>query len=378
MTNSKPIQGLCMVLAAALVLMSGQPASAKMVKKVDNFVILLDQSGSMAQRLAGAEQKKIEQAVSLISRLDLAIPELDYTGSMYLGSPFAVVSPPADYRTGPLAAAAKGVKTRFDVFGRNTSLGDDLVSIGPVIDGARGRTALIILTDGDNNQGLDPVAEARAMYARNNPNLCIHVISFADSPRGQMVIDQIRAISGCSVAVDAGDLASEAALARYARDVFYQDAQVVATPPGDADRDGVLDDRDKCPNTEYGVLVDADGCALKYTLEIEFDFDQAEIRPEYHNQIAGAAAFVRRYPQTKILIAGHTDSVGDADYNKGLSMRRAEALETYLVENFGIDADQLFPRGYGEMRPVASNDSEAGRQKNRRVEFICCTVIPPE
>jgi OmpA-OmpF porin, OOP family len=126
------------------------------------------------------------------------------------------------------------------------------------------------------------------------------------------------------------------------------------------------------------VLVDAVGCDLKYTLQIEFDFDKADIRPQYHEQVAGAAEFIKRYPQTKILIAGHTDNVGEADYNKMLSMQRAEALKAYLVEKFGISGDQLFPRGYGELRPVASNDNDEGRQRNRRVEFICCAIIPPE
>lgn len=367
----------CLVLGLVLCL-PGQTAFAKMVKKVDNFVVLLDQSGSMAKKLAG--QKKIKSAVDVISRLDQAIPELDYYGSMYLGSPYAVASAPATYRTGPIASAAKGVDTDFEVFGRKTSLGDDIGTIGPAIDKLSGKTALIVVTDGDNNQGADPVAAARALYDRNKPNLCVHVISYASTAHGKAVVEGLRALSNCSVAADAASLASEAGMAQYAKAVFYEDAPVAAAPPppGDSDRDGVTDDKDQCPTTEYGVLVDAVGCDLKYTLQIEFDFDKADIRPQYHEQVAGAAEFIKRYPQTKILIAGHTDNVGEADYNKMLSMQRAEALKAYLVEKFGISGDQLFPRGYGELRPVASNDNDEGRQRNRRVEFICCAIIPPE
>ena len=367
----------CLVLGLALCL-PGQTAFAKMVKKIDNFVILLDQSGSMGQRMDG--QKKIVSAVDVITRLDQAIPELGYNGSMYLGSPTKVASVPATYRTGPIASAAKGVDTDFEVFGRKTSLGDDIGTIGPAIDKLSGKTALIVVTDGDNNRGADPLAAARALYERNKPNLCVHVISYADTANGKAVVDGLRALSDCSVAADAGSLASESDMAQYAKAVFYNDVPVAAAPPppGDADGDGVTDDKDQCPTTEHGVLVDAVGCDLKYTLQIEFDFDKAEIRPQYHEQIAGAAAFIKRYPQTKILIAGHTDNVGAADYNKTLSMQRAEALKNYLVEKFSIGADQLFPRGYGELRPVASNDTDAGRQRNRRVEFICCSIIPPE
>jgi len=367
----------CLVLGLALCL-PGQTAFAKMVKKIDNFVILLDQSGSMGQRMGG--QKKIVSAVDAITRLDQAIPELGYNGSMYLGSPYAVASAPATYWTGSIASAAKGVDTDFEVFGRKTSLGDDIGTIGPAIDKLSGKTALIVVTDGDNNRGSDPVAAARELYERNKPNLCVHVISYAGTAHGKAVVDNLRALSDCSVAAAAGSLVSEADMAQYAKAIFYNDVSVAAAPPppGDADGDGVTDDKDQCPTTEHGVLVDAVGCDLKYTLQIEFDFDKAEIRPQYHEQIAGAAAFIKRYPQTKILIAGHTDNVGDADYNKTLSMQRAEALKTYLVEKFSIGADQLFPRGYGELRPVASNDTDDGRQRNRRVEFICCSIIPPE
>lgn len=146
--------------------------------------------------------------------------------------------------------------------------------------------------------------------------------------------------------------------------------------PLDSDGDGVPDYLDKCPDTIPNVMVDKDGCALKHTLQIEFDFDKADIRAEYSGQIAEAAAFVKRYPETEILVAGFTDSVGDEDYNRELSMRRAEALKNYMVENFGISREQLHPRGFGESRPVASNETEEGRAQNRRVEFICCVVIP--
>lgn len=147
---------------------------------------------------------------------------------------------------------------------------------------------------------------------------------------------------------------------------------------GDDDGDGVLNSRDKCPGTEKGVMVDEDGCPLKFTIQIEFDFDKSEVRPEYRDELRKAAAFMNKYPQTQFLLAGHTDSMGTDEYNMGLSKRRAAAVKKYLVENFGIAAHLMTPRGYGERQPVATNDTEEGRQQNRRVEVICCVVIPPE
>jgi OOP family OmpA-OmpF porin len=159
----------------------------------------------------------------------------------------------------------------------------------------------------------------------------------------------------------------------------------VAPPPPpkkpvdrDSDGDGVLDSRDKCPDTPMGVIVDEDGCPVKFTLQIEFDFDKSAVRPEYHARLKEAAAFINKYPETKFLLAGHTDSRGSDAYNKALSNRRAAAVKKYLVEEFGICAHLLYPRGYGESQPVASNETDEGRQRNRRVEVICCVIIPPE
>jgi len=152
----------------------------------------------------------------------------------------------------------------------------------------------------------------------------------------------------------------------------------VAFVDGDDDGDGVLNSRDKCPGTEKGVIVDENGCPVKFTMQIEFDFDKAEVRPAYHEKLREAAAFINKYPETKFLLAGHTDSKGSDEYNAGLSMRRAAAVKKYLVEEFGIAAHLMTPRGYGESQPIDTNDTEAGRQANRRVEVVCCVVIPPE
>ena len=148
--------------------------------------------------------------------------------------------------------------------------------------------------------------------------------------------------------------------------------------PVDSDGDGVPDYLDKCPGTPRGVVVDEKGCPVSFTMQIEFDFDKADVRPMYHNQLKEAADFINKYPANQILVAGHTDSKGTDAYNKALSQRRAENVRKYLVNKFGISANKLVARGYGESQPIASNDTDAGRQQNRRVEVICCTVIPAE
>lgn len=139
---------------------------------------------------------------------------------------------------------------------------------------------------------------------------------------------------------------------------------------GDDDGDGVLNSKDKCPGTEKGIMVDEFGCPIKFTLQIEFDFDKDEVRPQYHDKLRKAADFINKYPGTKFLLAGHTDSRGSEEYNEALSVRRAAAVKKYLVEQFGIAAHIMSPKGYGETQPVDTNSTDEGRQRNRRVEVI--------
>jgi len=148
--------------------------------------------------------------------------------------------------------------------------------------------------------------------------------------------------------------------------------------PLDGDLDGVLDAVDQCPDTDPGILVDERGCDLKFTLQIEFDVDKAAIRPEYHGILREAAEFLAHYPAPYVLVVGHTDAQGDAAYNKKLSLERAQAVRRYLIDQFGADGEKLVARGFGEAAPVADNESAEGRRQNRRVELVCCALIPPE
>ncbi len=146
----------------------------------------------------------------------------------------------------------------------------------------------------------------------------------------------------------------------------------VPVAPADSDGDGVTDDRDKCPNTPKGTKVDADGCPIvmapqRMEIKIEFDFDSAEIRPQYTAALGDVAAFMGKYSSAVATIEGHTDSTGPEEYNQGLSERRANAIAAYLTDNKGVSANRLKTVGYGESRPVADNATREGRQRNRRV-----------
>lgn len=103
--------------------------------------------------------------------------------------------------------------------------------------------------------------------------------------------------------------------------------------------------------------------------DVLFDFDQANLKPGAGRVVERLRTFLSEYPERKVMIEGFTDSVGPDEYNQSLSQRRAVSLQEALVQQ-GISPGRIDIRGYGEQYPVASNDSPAGRQQNRRVEII--------
>lgn len=119
---------------------------------------------------------------------------------------------------------------------------------------------------------------------------------------------------------------------------------------------------------EIGGKVASEGKAVFYG--ILFDFDKADITPESEPQLAEMAKFLKASPAARVFVIGHTDNKGALDYNLGLSGRRAEAVVRALTTKHGIDAKRLTPRGLGPLAPVATNRTDDGQAKNRRVEMV--------
>jgi len=105
-------------------------------------------------------------------------------------------------------------------------------------------------------------------------------------------------------------------------------------------------------------------------LNIEFDTAKWDIKPKYDDELKQVADFMKAHPEKKLVIQGHTDNVGTEASNIKLSQERADSVKAYLVDKFGIAGDRLHAVGYGPNKPIASNASEEGRQKNRRVEAV--------
>lgn len=131
------------------------------------------------------------------------------------------------------------------------------------------------------------------------------------------------------------------------------------------------------PMQEQMVKIDAEEMAKEIMSSgsvsiygIYFDFDKADIKPESEPTIAEIAKFLKEEPNLKVFIVGHTDNEGSLEYNIDLSNKRAKSVVSKLVNDHGIEPSRLAPEGLGFLAPVASNRTEQGRAKNRRVELV--------
>ncbi|MYL27963.1 MULTISPECIES: OmpA family protein [Halomonadaceae] len=144
----------------------------------------------------------------------------------------------------------------------------------------------------------------------------------------------------------------------------------------DSDNDGVTNRNDQCPDTPEGAKVNDQGChetlkeSVRETLNVRFETASANVTEGSLPEIRDVAEAMREFPESTLVLEGHTDSVGNAEANRALSQRRAEAVKQVLVEEMGIAADRVSAEGYGESQPVADNDTAEGRAQNRRVESV--------
>ena len=155
--------------------------------------------------------------------------------------------------------------------------------------------------------------------------------------------------------------------------------------PTDSDSDGVPDGLDKCPDTSAGLKVDANGCPVEYIEKetelldtgmirlqnVNFETGKANLLPESEPALDVVGEVLRRWPDLKIEIGGHTDSQGSTASNQKLSESRAKAVLAYLTRKFpDLKAAQYKAKGYGEGRALVPNTTELNKAKNRRVEFV--------
>ncbi len=336
-------------MALVLVLAVAAQAPAETLRpKVDNFILFFDHSGSMVQDNEMFKAHKLVLAKSLALRMNAAIPDLGYQSGVNTYAPFAVQLTPTAYTRTAVSSAVNGIDTNYEIYGRITPMGPGLKSIDATLATLKGRTALIIFTDGNSNYGSDPVDEAKALYAKY-PNLCIHIVSYADKAHGKEVVSAIRALKDCTVAGDPIALQGDSALKQFVRDVFYDVVPEEAPAPART----MAPEKPECETITLGNM--------------NFAFDKYEITAGMEPALELALSVMTKSSCARFVVEGHTCNIGTDEYNQGLSLRRANSVAKWLIEK-GYTG-KLEISGKGESAPKYDNSNAEGRSLNRRVEI---------
>ena len=322
------------LMALALVMgLASASQAADLVRKVDSFDLVADQSGSMMMKMEGTKMTKAAGAKQVLTSVVEALPDLGYQSSAHTVAPAGAVTAYNFFDRAIMKKGLAGLKTEGQIFGKMTPMGDGLHALSAEYANMARPTAVVLASDGANNTGIDPVAEVVTIY-QNQPGLCFHVVSFADTEEGQAVLDKIAGLKDCSVSVKGSDLlADQKALNQFVADVFY----------GEGVEDALV---------LHGV---------------NFAFNSYALDAKAQGVLDEAAAVLKE-KKVHVTLEGWTDYIGSDAYNKKLSQNRASAVKAYLVEQ-GVPASNITAVGMGKSFKF-DNATEEGRYLNRRVEFI--------
>ena len=390
-------------------------------QKANTFIVILDASFSM--RAPYGDGTEFDQAKTFVSRMTETLPDLDLTAGLRSFGHNPNVSKDktvlfygmSDYTKEGLDGALTALKYP----GGKTPMAEAIDAAANDLKGTQGQIAVILISDGDRElMERSAAVAAETMKNQYGDKLCIYTVFIGDEDpeskdpagvlyrkivgdvlAGKALMNKIVENGQCGVAGDAKDKMSSQGMADFVETVFlkkYTDSdgdgvwdhldQCPNTPRGvkvdekgcpipepkaavvpmDSDGDGVINDVDQCPRTPAGAQVDERGCWVIRT--INFDFDKYDIKEEFYPRLNKVVEVLNDNLGLTIEIEGHTDNVGSVKYNQMLSEKRALAVKKYLVAK-GISADRLRAVGYGMSKPIATNESEAGRAKNRRVEM---------
>ena len=364
-------------------------------QKVDNFIVILDASGSMAEPYKG--EQKFAQAKEIVSRLNQTIPDLRLNGALRtldgkeIGGPYGLTSYSKSELGQALAAQRSGegstpIAMAFD------NANADLAS-------SQGQTAVFFVSDGVNTDDA-PLAAIADLKKQYGDRLCIYPVRIGKDPTGQAVMQGAARTGQCGFSVNADSIASSQGMANYVERVFLAEkampmeakigdadgdgvldnvdncpnvpgndpfgCPMAAMAPMDSDNDGVVDASDQCPRTPKGAEVNLAGCWV--LADVQFDTDKWQVKAEHYGVLERAYRVLAQNPDLRFEVQGHTDNVGTTDYNQALSQKRAISVRQYFVEK-GIAPSRLSAGGYGLTQPIDTNDTGDGRARNRRVQL---------
>ncbi len=340
---------LCLLLGFGS--LSAADAQQVLEPKAENFVYHVDNSGSMGFQYEALGKKKSVAARDLLVTINNEVPELNADFGVYTYAPYKEFQPVSGFNRQGIEDAFNAIPVDFEIFGRRTPMGTGFKSLDAPVSRLQDRTALIVVTDGESNLGPDPKGVMQDMYNRYGDRICFHFISFAQSEAEKTAVDEWAGLNPCSAVAGAADLAGDNVRADFIQKVFFDTREVVIAPAPE-------------PRPEPRPVPVEEVIVFN---NINFDFDRTEIKSEFRENLREAARIIVRTDQT-VIVAGHTDYTGPAQYNMELSERRAQSVADFLLQE-GVSKDLIKIKGYGLTNPRFNNNTREGRALNRRVEI---------
>ncbi len=326
--------------------------------KAENFVYFVDNSGSMGFQHEALDTKKSVAARDLLLTINNEVPQLDANFGVYTYGPYKEFQPVSGFNRQGMEKAFKTIPVDFEIYGRQTPMGTGLKSLDVPVSRLQDRTAVIVVADGESNLGPNPKGVMQDMYNRYGDRICFHFISFAQSEADKTAVDEWAGLNPCSVFAGAADLAEDNVRADFIQKVFYDTRQVVTAPaPEPEPKPEPRPEPRPVPAEEVIVFSN-----------INFDFDRTEIKSEFRETLREAARIIKDRTDQTVVVEGHTDNTGPAQYNMGLSERRAQSVGDFLIQE-GVSKDRIKIKGYGLTNPRFDNNTRDGRALNRRVEL---------
>jgi OOP family OmpA-OmpF porin len=313
-----------------------------LIKTADNFLILFDASNSMARQYKkGSPESRYEMAKKILKDKLNQLPDLGYNAGLYLYTPYKEVYPMGPLDKGEFSRAVDSLPAQPK---GPTFLPQALRQIEPKLQGLSGKTVVYIFSDGTySKMGDFRDPEDYTQQFADKYNVCFYLIGSAQDNRAQKQLVDMSKANACSRVVP---------FERFVENPEYITGALYVVKATER-IETVAETR------IVGLKVDS----------VLFGFNQAMVRSDYQDEIDALGSFLQKNSSAYVLLEGYTDSVGLEEYNLGLSLRRAESVATYLMNNYMIADDRIVVNYYGEANPAASNASEEGRALNRRVEI---------
>jgi OOP family OmpA-OmpF porin len=316
-----------------------------LIRTADNFIVLYDASGSMADEYKEGV-KKIDAQLQILEQQNEILPELGYKAGLYTFTPFKKYYEMKTYIKVDFRYAIDRLpNTKTGGFvGQPTPLAEGIKALDPILANLSGKTAVFLFSDGTyqlGGQKLRPLDMARNLVEKYNVNF--YLISSATTAKAEKVLADIAALNEGSRVIPF--------------DALYQNPVYGLGPLY------VIDSR-----VEVETITDSKIVGVK-TENIHFEFDGVEVPPDSHENLKMLGKFLEDNPDTFAVLAGFSDNAGNEEYNLKLSRMRSQSVKNFILEQSRIDPDRVILFWYGNTNPVASNDTAEGRQKNRRVEI---------